>query len=85
MVAIASYQLTLIQRMSHSISVIISGGSDTLNASEQLQQDLVEFGEVINGMLGLGANPLQITPVTDPKVVDGLQRTQELYEVFARG
>ncbi len=85
LVAIASYQLTLIQRMSHSISVIISGGSDTLNASEQLQQDLVEFGEVINGMLGLGANPLQITPVTDPKVIDGLQRTQELYEVFARG
>ncbi|MEM7207970.1 MAG: methyl-accepting chemotaxis protein [Pseudomonadota bacterium] len=81
----ASRQLMLIQRMSNNLSAIANGKEDLTSAAKQLGEDQALMGNVIDGMLGVGSNPLRITQVRDAKAVDALRRLRaEFREVSAK-
>jgi len=78
-VFVSGRQLMLIQRMENNLSLIATGGRNSTLASGQLGRDLAQFGNVVDGLLGIGANPLKILPVQDPKGSDALRRIKSIF------
>ena len=76
LIFVSSCQLMLIQRMQNNLSTIVGGGRKSTAAGSRLVQDLAQFGNVVDGMLGTGSNPLKIIPIRDPKSIDALRRVK---------
>ncbi len=48
---LAAQQMTLIQRIDNSLSQLLSGESTALDAADQLNKDVTQFGLIVDGML----------------------------------
>ncbi|MEM7292741.1 MAG: methyl-accepting chemotaxis protein [Pseudomonadota bacterium] len=76
----SSRQLMLIQRMVNNLKAVAAGEGNTDGASSQLGKDQAQFGHIIDGMLGVGSNPLRITQVREPKAIDALRRLKAEFQ-----
>ena len=85
LIYVASRQLMLIQRMVNNLTKISQGEDGSSLLSNQLGQDVALFGNVLDGMLGVGSNPLQITQVRDPKTIDALRRARAEFKTLQEG
>jgi twitching motility protein PilJ len=84
LIFLTSSQLTLIQRLENNLLIIAAGGRKSTLAGSQLGEDLARFGDVVDGMLGTGSNPLKIIPVSEVKSIDALRRIKTSFTQISK-